>query len=217
MRYLKNKVYKAIQSTQVHNEILVKKEAPEASKAKGASNSNIVVKQESTPFTVKQEPTVVKCEPLPKTSSISTSGSPPVRKKEIQTNKNIVKNYARAMVNFALSEMANQYINKFAPMENIDLKEFKAFVLANKEDINSIKTLREMLMISDDQEHTKIGALKRIFKSVSEIFVKFYSVNWIFNSKLGDKRLHLRYRFKILRREGNPEHFTYLENFNKTR
>lgn len=217
MRYLKNKVYKAIQSNQAHNDILIKKEALETSKAKGASNGNITVKQESTSFTVKQEPTMVKCEPLPKATSISTSGSPPVRKKEIQTNKNIVKNYARAMVNFALSEMANQYINKFAPMENIDLKEFKAFVLANKEDINSIKTLREMLMISDEQERTKIGALKRIFKSVSEIFVKFYSVNWIFNSKLGDKRLHLRYRFKILRRVRNPEHFTYLENFNKTR
>jgi len=225
MRYLKNKVSKAIERHQALTETLFKKESLESSKPRTRNTERNLIKQEQK-ITIKEEyvstpkqetAILVKCEPIIKAASkVSTKGSPPTRKKEIQTNKNIVKNYARAMVNFTLSDMANSYLDKILTQENLELKQFKTFVAEQKEDINSIKTLREVLLISDEEE-SQIQAYKRAFRAISVIFIKFFSVNWIFNSKLGDKKLHLKYRFKILRRVRNPEHFTYLENFNKTK
>jgi len=220
MRYLKNKVYKAVQT---FSDIHVKQEAPEELPQKVLLDHPIVVKQEPA-IVIKQEaPIIVKQEPqyIPKKeSTVKSVGRPskgsPGGKKDVQTNKNIVKNYARAMVNFALSDIALNYLRKMVQAEGVELKGFRAFVSKQKEDINSIKTLREMLLIKEG-ERRESCAYKKIFQAVSEIFVKFFSVNWIFNSKVSDKKLHLKYRFKILRRVRNPEHFTYLENFNKTR
>lgn len=148
-------------------------------------------------------------------SDISSTCSSPV-KKERSPNKNIVKNYARAMINFALSELAVPYLELHIEKqeEKLTLAEFKKFLQDQKEKINSIKTLRELLLITDDDE-TRLVAYKEVFRDICETFVKMFSVNWIFSSKLSDKTIHLKYRFKMLRRIRNPEQFTYLENFNK--
>lgn len=209
MRILKNKVARAIQTVQAPQDINIKVEtstSQEADKVYIKQEPNIVVKSE--PITPAKKDSKAKPEPYTQRQK-----GP---KKEIQSNKNIVKNYARAMINFALSNMARAQLNKILQKECVDLQSFKKFVQAQKEDINSIKKLRELLLITEEDSE-KTAALKRAFARISEVFVKFYSVNWIFNSKVSDKLIHLRYRFKILRRIRNPEHFTYLENFNKTK
>jgi len=220
MRFLKNKVYKATQYYQSFTDAPIKKETldeikqiPEKISVK--QEVPMFVKQEALPVIKPQQKTPVKPASSSKGKKSQGKGSPG-GKKEIQPNKNIVKNYARAMVNFALSDMALYYLRKFSQELGCDLKEFRVFVAEQKEDINSIKTLREMLLISSGDNEQMIK-LKNMFRAISEIFVKFFSVNWIFNSKVSDKRLHLKYRYKILRRVRSPEHFTYLENFNKTK
>jgi len=223
MRFLKNKVYKATQYYQSFSDLQIKKEAADELKQIDFVPEKVSVKQEH-PMIIKQEAfPVIKLEPKAPIKSgpgrkgkKSSSKGSPGGKKEIQPNKNIVKNYARAMVNFALSDMALHFLRKFSIREGCDLKEFRLFVAEQKEDINSIKTLREMLLISNG-DNDQVIKLKNMFRAISEIFVKFFSVNWIYNSKVSDKRLHLKYRYKILRRVRSPEHFTYLENFNKTK
>ena len=55
--------------------------------------------------------------------------------------------------------------------------------------------------------------MKRVFKAIGIIFIRDFTVNWVYNSKIADKLTHLKYRFKMLRRVQNPEFFTYLEDF----
>lgn len=171
------------------------------------------IKEENS-INVKSEPIyAVKQEPLVKLEHCSSRTA---NKPDYQSNRNIVKNYSRAMINFALSNVALPHLSQISQEEFVNLNEFKLFLKSQKKAVNSIKTLRDLLLIKKDED-IKIAAFKRVFGKISEVFVKFFSINWIFHSKISDRMMHVKYRFKILRRIRNPEYFTYLENFHKTR
>jgi len=199
MSYLKSKISRALQRAQGPQEIQVKHEFSDS------SAKEISVKPEPA-APVKAEPVQIKSAPKP-------IRSPPNRDK---SNKNIIKNYARAMVNFAMSKMALPYLKKILREEGVDLEGFRDYMTKNREEVTSIKTLRELLLI-DEGEEAQVAGYKRVFVKISVVFVKFFSVNWIYNSKVSDKLTHLKYRFKVLRRIKEPEHFTYLEGFTKNR
>jgi len=124
--------------------------------------------------------------------------------------KNIVKNYGKAMCSFAAADMSFQYLLPLAKRENIKTDRFREYFRCKKELVGSIESFRN-LYIEDDTDNEEIKAFKRVFKEISMIFIKFFSVNWIFNGKLTQKQAHLKYRFKMLRRIKNPELFTYLK------
>jgi len=143
----------------------------------------------------------------------SNSKSTSNRKRESNTNKNIVKNYARAMSNFALSKTALPYLQEILESQGkVSLRGFKMFIKKNKEDITSIRRLRELLLITEEDAELVCG-YKNVFKALSMVFLKSFSVNWIYASKVSDKLTHVKYRFKMMRRVENPEYFTYLEDF----
>ena len=132
-------------------------------------------------------------------------------KKAFTSSKNIVKNYGRALTNFALSKTAIPYLLPFLQKEKIELKEFREFISSRKDKINCIVKLRELLLVKKEDTE-KIASIRRIFQKISEIFIKFFSVNWIYSSsKLYDKMTHIKCRFKLLRRIRDPENFTYFE------
>ncbi len=144
--------------------------------------------------------------------SVSLKKPASFSRKEVQSNKNIVKNYARAMVNFAVSTLALPYLDKIIQAETkINLNDFRMFMQEQKEDITSIKNLRELLLVSKTDDEN-VAIYKKVFQQTCVVFVKFFSVNWVYNSKVSDKVTHVRYRGKLLRRIRNPEYFTYLEN-----
>ena len=125
---------------------------------------------------------------------------------------NIIKNYSKAIIHFVLSSSCLPYLDLELCKEGLSLEEFRSFVREQKNKINCIKNLRSVLIIElTDSE--KIAASKRVFQSISEVFLKYFSVNWLFNSKVDNKITHLNARFRILRRIRNPESFTYLEGF----
>ena len=134
--------------------------------------------------------------------------------KETTSCKNIMKNYSRALVNFATSEVCLPYLTERLEQQHISRDFFQDVLLSRKSKINCISSLRQLLLphVSDQQD---IAGFKRVFREICEIFLKCFAVNWIFNSKVNNKMGHLRYRFKILRRVQNPEYFTYLESFAK--
>jgi len=147
-------------------------------------------------------------------SSAPRGDSSKNNKKEC-TSINIMKNYCRGIINFVLSPIALKYLNPLLHTHEIDPETFRKFIRSRKSKINCIKQLRKALL--PVQEDTlAISILKVIFKEITIVFLKFFAPNWIYNSKISDKYAHLKYRFKILRRVRNPEHFTYLHGFEKT-
>ena len=131
--------------------------------------------------------------------------------------KNIVKNFGRAICTFAASKLANPYLVNLAATEGIEIEDFIQYAKGMKEKIVGLNHFRSLLL-HEINENPKTAAYKRIFRGISEVFIKYFSVNWIFDSKVQYKQAHLRFRFKILRRIQNPEKFTYLQtNFLKNK
>jgi len=130
------------------------------------------------------------------------------------SNNNIMKNYSRAMLHFTESNTALPYLQKKLEEHGIQLARFQEILNSKREKANCIKGFRELLLVHphDDSE---LVSFKGVFQGICEVFLKFFSVNWIFNSKINDKILHLKYRGKMLRRVRNPQFFTYLEGFTK--
>jgi len=131
-----------------------------------------------------------------------------LKRKSANSTKNIVKNYGRAMINFATSRVAFPYLKNKLKEESLHYNSFKKYLENRKENMDGILSLRNLLLICPEDEQ-KISSIKKIFQYTCEIFVKYFSANWIYNSKVGDKLSHLKARFKILRRVKDPEHFTY--------
>jgi len=154
--------------------------------------------------------------------SISSHSSPKVRARAPKTKstsqcsntKNITINYGKAIVSFATSHLAIPYLTNFLLQENVSLSQFIAFVGQAKDNIGGISSFRSLLLISpsDDKD---VAAYKRVFKLISEVFIKYFSVNWIINGKVTHKLTYLKYRFKMLRRIQDPEHFTYIREGRK--
>jgi len=126
-----------------------------------------------------------------------------------RSTKNLIKNYARAICTFAHSNIAEPYLLPLVEKEKISLERFCDYMYVKKEEIDTIKTFRAALTINEeDSEEEK--AFKRIFKEMGIIFIKYFSVNWIFSGKVTYTKTYLKFRHKMLRRIKNPELFVSL-------
>jgi len=165
---------------------------------------------------IQEEPIQIIQEPLISPSSSmtnTTTKTPSPSKRRIAYGNNIMKNYCRALVNFALSSMAVPYLQNYHGA-TISYEKFHQMLSAKKKTINCIKSLRNYLL-QNNADTSEMKAFKIMFQRTSEVFLKYFCVNWIFNSKVEDRMKHLKYRGKMLRRVQSPEHFTYLEDFVK--
>jgi len=131
---------------------------------------------------------------------------------ELQVSNNIMKNYCRGITNFSLSRLAVPYLMPLLQKHKIELERFRKFLQNKKSNINCIKQLRQMLLISPN-DSAEATSIKNIFKDLTIIFLKYFAPNWIYNTKIIDKFAHLKFRFKILRRVKEPLYFTYLQGF----
>lgn len=129
-------------------------------------------------------------------------------------SKNIVKNYGKALCAFSASDIAIPYLESIVAKRGyqnlIEIPGFVGFIKGQKESVNSIESLRRLL-VGNKNDAEEVLAYKIIFKELSTIFLKYFAVNWIFGGKLTHKNAHLKYRFKMLRRIQDPENFTYLK------
>ena len=131
--------------------------------------------------------------------------------KASRATKNIVKNYGKAICKFIASPLALPYLDTFLDKENASERGFLAFVNNARPSIDGLYHFRSVLL-EDEKDDLETAAYKKIFKELSEVFIKFFSVNWIFDSKVVHKEAHLKFRFKMLRRIKSPELFTYLKS-----
>ncbi len=189
MRFLKNKIQRALQSSELR---LASQKASESQQDLQEISIQIESPQEKISLT--------SCSPVMK------------NKKKFAAGNNILKNYCRAFINFALSPMAKGYLEE----EPLPYGKFKQMLSLKKKNVNCIKGLRALLFqVGSDSKDIK--AFKGMFQKCCEVFLQYYCVNWIYNSKVDNRMKHLSYRGKILRRVRNPEYFTYLEDFVKKR
>lgn len=136
-----------------------------------------------------------------------------------KSTKNVVKNYSRAICNFCCNQLATPYLEDYFSKRQekmIDLREFRRFVSLNKKTCDSIDRFRNMFMLKEG-ELPKYAKFKEVFRYLGEVFLKYFSVNWVYSGRLQHKSAHLSYRCKLLRRIKNPELFTHLKSFQKTR
>jgi len=130
-----------------------------------------------------------------------------------RATKNIVKNFGRAICSFAISHLALTYLEKILQKEGLLLSQFIRYMKQIRATIDGLHHFRSTLLISEDDSQ-EIAAAKRAFAAIGEVFIKNFSVNWIFHSRVFHKEAHLKFRYKMLRRIRNPELFTYLTDFN---
>ena len=131
-----------------------------------------------------------------------------------RATKNIVKNYGRAISAFALSDLAVPYLNSIIEKEGISLQQFTEYIQQIKGSIDGLTHFRSTILIENNDDSHLI-ANKRTLIAISEVFIKNFSVNWIYNSRVFHKKAHLKFRFKMLRRIQNPKLFTYLKKKNQ--
>ncbi len=185
MRFLKNKIQHA--------------KAFSASQAKKAKDE------------MKTQPPQIEQQPLskPKRASKSKQQVSSSDCEDGKATKNIPQNFGRAICNFALSDIGLPYVTPILEKEKLALAVFRSFMEDTKKSMRGVIHFREALLINKlDSEEAQ--ALKRAFRDIGEIFIKYFSVNWIFNGKVNYKKACLKFRFKILRRIQNPELFTYI-------
>jgi len=135
----------------------------------------------------------------------------PKKSANYDSSKNIVKNYGRAICSFIISDLGVPYLTPILVRERVRLEELRTFISNEKERIDGISSFRRLLLPNESDE-AQVIAFKNILKEMSVVFIKYFSVNWIFNGRLRDRLAHLKCRYKMLRRVRDPCHFTYLKN-----
>jgi len=145
-----------------------------------------------------------------KTAKKKNGGNNQSKKKKWTDSKNIIKNYGKAMCSFATSEVALPYLLPLCKQEQISPQRFVPWIQGKKENLDTIEGIRNCLLVYEG-DTPEISSFKRVFQQISEIFLKYFAVNWIYSGKLTHRLIHLYFRFKMLRRVRNPEAFTYLK------
>jgi len=93
----------------------------------------------------------------------------------------------------------------------ISVEKFLDFVKEYKDQATNIERLRNLLLPDAHQQNEEERNFRIVFREISEIFIKYFSVNWIFGeARLKHKQAHINFRWKMLRRLRKPELFTYL-------
>ena len=132
--------------------------------------------------------------------------------------KNIVTNFGKAIASFASSELAIPYLKLIVEQlkqegHQIEMSNFSEFTSNTKGNIGSIDSLRA-LMLEEENDTALVLVCKRIFRMIGEVFIKYFSVNWITHGRITYKMAHLKFRHRMLRRVRNPALFTYLKGYN---
>jgi len=132
--------------------------------------------------------------------SCSAYAKPILASSFINPTKNIVINYGKAIFSFAMSDLAKEYIERHFRQEAFDLVKFHEFLTEMKPRISGYKNLEGVFVVDEERDNEEIVLYKKVLKMLGEVFIKYFSVNWIMHGKVFHKMVYLKYRFTILRR-----------------
>jgi hypothetical protein len=131
------------------------------------------------------------------------------KQKTRNPTKNISINYGKAIISFAISHVALPYLAEFFDDFDYCYSRFVNFLKDCRKRMNGMHALKSFLIVEkkDDEE---MRQFKYVFQKISEVFINYFSINWITYGKVSEKLVYLKYRSKMLRRIKNPEMFTYI-------
>lgn len=118
-----------------------------------------------------------------------------------QTNlKLVMRNLTKAILDFSVSELSAPYLEQMQKHDekNLRLDRFYEYINTQKEYLGYSKSLKELVVYGEGETEQEV-LYKRVFKKIAVIFLKFFVVNWIFQSRIRNKDMYLRLRFKVLR------------------
>lgn len=124
--------------------------------------------------------------------------------------KNIALNFGKAIASFAMSPQAIPHLKDYLDQQNITLADFLNFIKGKKGTIGGICSFRSLLLV-EEGDPARVVSYKKAFQFISEVFIKYHSVNWIMNGRVTHKSTYLKFRFSMLRRVQNPESFTFIK------
>jgi len=113
--------------------------------------------------------------------------------------KNMIINYGKAIFSFAMSDLAKGYIDRYFKQEAIDLPKLHGFLLEMKPKISGYKNF-EGFFVAEENDSEEVAIYKGVLKMLGEVFIKYFSVNWIIHGKVAHKMVYLKNRHMILRR-----------------
>ena len=87
-----------------------------------------------------------------------------------------MKNYGRAMTNFALSRVAQTYLKSITGQLGISLQSFSDYTEKRKKSANCIKNLREMLPMGTDEDEEDLE-FKIAFQKICVVFLTLFYLN----------------------------------------
>ena len=195
MSILKKKIFLALQA-----------------KSQQAKEPADVVRAERTPSeeTSDERPVTRRIETKPISKKRRKGQGDAITPMKTRCTKNIVKNYGKVIATFACSDVSMSYLEEILKKISLPLSDFMEYMRKIKSSIEGIDSFRTALVIKDTDSETCKNC-KRVFQKIGEVFIRYFSVNWIYSSRIVHKLTYLKYRFKILRRIQNPEMFTYLK------
>jgi len=198
MRFLKLKIQKARSASH-------KKSPP--NQYVSCFKDSLIKKEEGTPSTLIDEAPLDTRMQRTKRTPVKEHSGP--NKEGWRTTKNIVINYGKAIASFASSDLAKPYLKEYVQDEGVSYEKFLKFIIEAKETIGGIASFRSLL-IDNDQEEKEMRSYKKILRRIGEVFIKYFSVNWIIHGRMAHKMTYLKFRSRMLRRIKNPEYFTYI-------
>eukprot|EP00330_Aristerostoma_sp_ATCC50986_P006148 CAMPEP_0114592912 /NCGR_PEP_ID=MMETSP0125-20121206/14616_1 /TAXON_ID=485358 ORGANISM="Aristerostoma sp., Strain ATCC 50986" /NCGR_SAMPLE_ID=MMETSP0125 /ASSEMBLY_ACC=CAM_ASM_000245 /LENGTH=221 /DNA_ID=CAMNT_0001791785 /DNA_START=32 /DNA_END=697 /DNA_ORIENTATION=+ len=129
-------------------------------------------------------------------------------------SKNIVRNYSKAICRFILSPVSDEYMCDIIKKDNLQVnaKTFKDYIKLQRKSLDCIPALKKLLIV-EEYDDIEMAHTKKLFVEMALIFIKYFSVKWIFNSRLSYKFAYLKFRFSFERRLKNPELFNHMNPF----
>ncbi|CAD8169002.1 unnamed protein product [Paramecium pentaurelia] len=124
---------------------------------------------------------------------------------EQKDSKNIPKNYCKAIITYA---QKNQPLCREILKEELKVAQFIEYLTTQKKKLLNIRVFKALLQQCDDPLQNEFN---RTFRIISQIFIKKYAINYIFNSKIVQHNWHIRYRQQIYKGIRNPKSFSHIK------
>ncbi|CAD8111045.1 unnamed protein product [Paramecium sonneborni] len=124
---------------------------------------------------------------------------------EQKDSKNIPKNYCKAIITFA---QKNQQLCLEILGDELKVAKFIEHLTSHKKRLLNIRVFSALLRQSEDMVQEEFN---RTFRIISQIFVKKYAINYIYNSKIVQHNWHTRYRQQIYKGIRSPKSFSHIK------
>ena len=126
----------------------------------------------------------------------------PVQKVTKNETKNIPKNYGKAIISFI--EKYKDIVMKICSDLDVPFEDFYSDMMEYKKTINTISDLRKLWT------EYKYAQCMRI---VSCLFLRKYSLSYIFNSRICNFKSHIKYRQRLIEAVSDPHGFRHIKEY----